>query len=135
MLRIEEAITQEFAGNRTVTLPAETMNALLAIKRDRKLKTIDGLIFRTKTNQLIIPRNIEHSWKRIMGKLDIPYRNFHGIRHTHATDLLSVGIPIVEVARRLGHAHISHILELYGHAIPSYDKEIAVKVGSLYLSK
>ena len=56
-----------------------------------------------------------------MEKLDIPYRNFHVIRHTHATDLLAIGVPIVEVARRLG------------HAIPSYDKEIAIKVGNLYL--
>lgn len=123
------------AGKRIITVPPETMSAILSIKQDRKVETLNGLIFRTRTNQPISPRNIEHSWKRLMGKLDIPYRNFHVIRHTHATDLLGIGVPIVEVARRLGHARISHTLELYGHAIPSYDKEIAVKVGSLYLAK
>jgi integrase len=57
----------------------------------------------------------------------------HTLRHTHATELLAAGIPIVEVARRLGHSKISHTLELYGHAIKNYDEKIAKKVQELYV--
>ena len=120
------------AGKRIITVPSETMSAILSIKKSRKVEAIDGLIFRTRTNHPISPRNIEHSWKRLMEKLDIPYRNFHVIRHTHATDLLAAGVPIADVSRRLGHARISYTLDLYGHALPRTDKEIAAKVGTLY---
>lgn len=78
------------------------------------------------------PRNLERAWKRIIEDASIPYRNFHILRHTNATDLLAKGIPIVEVARRLGHSRISHTLELYGHAIPTYDATIARQIEALY---
>lgn len=124
------------AGRRTITVPTETINALLELKHKRKVEAIEGLVFTTvKGNHPYSPRNIEHTWKRIMEHADIPYRNFHVFRHTHATDLLAAGIPIVEVAHRLGHSRISHTLELYGHAIPRYDQQIADQVSKLYLVK
>ena len=124
------------AGRRTITVPAETINALLELKRKRKVEGIEGLVFTTiKGSHPYSPRNIEHTWRRIMKRIDIPYRNFHVFRHTHATDLLAAGVPIVEVAHRLGHSRISHTLELYGHAIPRYDQQIAEQVSKLYLVK
>ena len=80
------------------------------------------------------PRNLERAWSRIIEVAGIPYRNFHVLRHTNATDLLAKGIPIVEVARRLGHSRISHTLELYGHAIPTYDATIARQIEALLAS-
>lgn len=121
------------AGRRTISIPAQVVSALQELKHGRKIESIDALIFVTSTGTPYSPRNIEHAWKRIMRRAGIPYRNFHVLRHTHCTDLLAAGVPIVEVARRVGHARISHTLELYGHAIPSYDKEIAGKVSNLYL--
>lgn len=123
------------AGRRTISVPTEVITALLRLKVGRKIESIDSLVFVTSTGTPYSPRNIEHGWKRVMEKAAIPYRNFHVLRHTHCTDLLAAGIPIVEVAKRVGHARISHTLELYGHAIPSYDKEIADKVGNLYIVK
>lgn len=63
---------------------------------------------------------------------EVPYRNFHVLRHANATDLLANGIPLVEVTRRLGHSRISHTLELYGHAIPTYDSTISRQIEALY---
>lgn len=124
------------AGRRTITVPGETINALLELKHKRKVEVMEGLVFTTvKGSHPYSPRNIEHTWKRIMKHADIPYRNFHVFRHTHATDLLAAGVPIVEVAHRLGHSRISHTLELYGHAIPRYDQQIAEQVSKLYLVK
>lgn len=123
------------AGRRVITLPAEVITCLYNLHSERKVLALDDFIFITKTGNPYEPRNIERAWKTIAERSGITYRNFHVLRHTHCTDLLAAGVPIVEVARRVGHARISHTLELYGHAIPRYDKEIAAKVGGLYLVK
>lgn len=93
----------------------------------------EQLCFITKNSTPISPHNAERAWRSIIRKTSIPYRNFHVLRHTHATQLLANGVPIIEVSRRLVHARISHTLELYGHAIPNYDSKIADKVKKLYL--
>lgn len=60
------------------------------------------------------------------------HKKFHSLRHTHATLLLAAGVPIIEVSRRLGHAKPSITLDLYGHAIPGQDKQIAAKITDIY---
>ncbi len=116
------------AGRRTIAVPPDVIEALsIDPEMDPSL-----LIFRTRNNTPLCPHNTERAWRAIVQKAGIPYRNFHVLRHTHATDLLARGVPIVEVARRLGHARVSHTLELYGHAIPRYDQKIADHVAQLY---
>ena len=114
------------AGIRKLTVPAQVVAEIKA------RRMVSQYIFTTSTGVPISRRNIERAYKLIMEQADVPYRNFHVFRHTHATDLLAAGVPVIEVARRLGHSRITHTLELYGHAIPSYDKQIAAKVAELY---
>lgn len=60
-------------------------------------------------------------------------RNFHALRHTYATTLLTSGVPIVDVSRVLGHAKVSTTLDIYGHAIPENSKVIADKIANAFL--
>ena len=46
--------------------------------------------------------------------------------------LLSAGVPILEVAKRLGHSRPSHTLNLYGHAIPGYDSQMPSLVEKVF---
>ena len=117
------------AGNRRLSIPPSVMAELRLLSQG---KPPDELIFTTSKGTPLSPRNLERAWSRIIEVAGIPYRNFHVLRHTNATDLLAKGIPIVEVARRLGHSRISHTLELYGHAIPTYDATIARQIEALY---
>lgn len=39
----------------------------------------------------------------------------HDLRHAHATDLAAAGVPITDVAARLGHASAKMTLDVYGH--------------------
>jgi integrase len=48
------------------------------------------------------------------------------MRPTHASQLLSRGLPIPTVSKRLGHANPSITLRLYAHALES-DELIAAK--------
>lgn len=92
----------------------------------------EKLCFVTRNDTPISPRNFERLWHDLLRCSGVAYKNLHVLRHTHATELLAAGVPIVEVSRRLGHSKIGHTLELYGHAIPNYDDKIINKVERLY---
>lgn len=122
------------AGKRKISLTDDVVNVLKELKKAAPSIDIkqEQQCFLSKKRKPIFPYNAERAWKAVVTRAGIPYRNFHVLRHTHATKLLAEGIPIIEVSRRLGHARISHTLELYGHAIPNYDSKIAAKIKDIY---
>ncbi|TCO47288.1 tyrosine-type recombinase/integrase [Actinocrispum wychmicini] len=48
----------------------------------------------------------------------------HDLRHTHAAWLLTDGVPLLAVSRRLGHESIGITANTYGHLMPEADCEI-----------
>jgi integrase len=55
-------------------------------------------------------------------KIDPPI-NFHGLRHTWASLSVMAGLPLMVVAKNLGHVD-THMVEMhYGHLAPSYIAE------------
>lgn len=122
------------AGRRKISIP---MNVSLSLQRVKDgLREIDisqnMLVFRNGSGHPIRPEAIEKMWKQVLQESGLPYRSFHCLRHTHATLLLANGIPIIEVSRRLGHSSVKQTLDMYGHAIPNYDQEIARKIAMIY---
>jgi len=55
----------------------------------------------------------------------LPRITLHGLRHTHATLLLSAGVHPKKVAERLGHASIGLTLDVYSHVTPEMDADVA----------
>ncbi len=53
---------------------------------------------------------------------------FHDLRHSHATQLLRLGIPAKVVSERLGHSTIGITLDTYSHVLPGMQEEAAHKV-------
>ncbi|WP_145430110.1 tyrosine-type recombinase/integrase, partial [Staphylococcus hominis] len=47
----------------------------------------------------------------------------YSLRHTHTSYLLSKGIPIEYISKRLGHATISQTLDTYSHLLEEHKKE------------
>jgi integrase len=52
-------------------------------------------------------------------KIDPPI-SFHGLRHTYASLAVMNGVPLMVVARNLGHANTRMVEKHYGHLAPSY---------------
>lgn len=48
----------------------------------------------------------------------------HDLRHTHAAWLLTDGVPLLAVSRRLGHESIKVTADVYGHLLPEADDTI-----------
>lgn len=117
------------SGYRRITLPANIMaelhQAAIGVNEDE-------YIFKNAKGKPYLTSNIDKSWTVILRHAGIPYRKFHCLRHTHATMLLAAGVPILEVAKRLGHSRPSHTLNLYGHAIPGYDSQMPSVVEKVF---
>lgn len=61
---------------------------------------------------------------------DLPRIRFHDLRHTHASLLLAVGIPPIDVASRIGDS-LATLLVTYAHVIPRRGAAAAVAFAEL----
>lgn len=61
-------------------------------------------------------------------KLDPPI-NFHGLRHTWASHAVMNGVPLIVVARNLGHSDTRMVEKHYGHLAQSYVAD-AIRAGA-----
>jgi integrase len=89
----------------------------------------DELVFRTEFGQPWGPSlqctRIHEACKRA----GITGATFHTLRHTYASLSIMAGVPLLVVARNLGHAD-TRMCELhYGHLAPSYETE-AIRAGA-----
>lgn len=56
----------------------------------------------------------------------------YSLRHTYTSYLLSKGIPIEYISKRLGHAMISQTLDTYSHLLEEDKKEQGQRVRGLF---
>ncbi|MFT8416701.1 MAG: tyrosine-type recombinase/integrase, partial [Lacticaseibacillus paracasei] len=52
---------------------------------------------------------------------------FHGLRHSHVSYLISQGIDIYYISKRLGHSDITITMRVYGHLLDSQKRKEALK--------
>lgn len=57
----------------------------------------------------------------------------HDLRHSHASLLINMGVPILLVSERLGHEDVQTTLRTYGHLYPSTSSEAVEKLDNLML--
>jgi integrase len=116
-------------GRRNIKLPPDTV----ALLRAHKVKLLEfrlalglgkiepaTLVFSTVEGGLLRPRNITKAWSRVM-----PGKQFHSLRHTHASMLINAGVDILTISRRLGHSKAAITLDVYGHLIGGADEAAA----------
>ncbi len=68
------------------------------------------------------PSTISKWFVKFVKEIGLPVINFHGLRHTNATLLISQNIDVAVVAARLGHAQITTTFNFYVHPIISHNK-------------
>ena len=120
-------------GHRTIAVDPDTMLALDAVL---ERQAADAL----RTG---IPPSI---WCFTHEDLETPWRpdylttayarltdesTLHGLRHYHATQLLSNGVAVATVSHRLGHSSSAVTLNTYSHWIPSQDQDAADIIGGM----
>jgi integrase len=111
------------AGKREVSLPVIVVDALreqwkrqleqrLALRAGKP--TPDTLVFTRLNGEPVSPNAISKEWRAAAASVGVK-AGFHGLRHTHVSHLISAGIDVVKISRRVGHADISTTLNVYAH--------------------
>lgn len=79
------------------------------------------------------PSSISKWFVRYVSTIGLPVINFHGLRHTNATLLISQNIDVAVVATRLGHAQITTTFNFYVHPIISHNRKAGNVLENLLL--
>ncbi len=114
------------AGKREIPIPKDLLNVLKIMAQNANLTRLDSLVYHTDSGRSLTYRNIYRMWA-ILRKACHFNKTIHVFRHTYATRMLAAGVPVIEVARCLGHSSPSVTLNMYGHAIPGWNAIIGEK--------
>ncbi len=83
------------------------------------------LVFCQPDGSYLDPALVSQTLVRRMKKAGIGHASLHTLRHTHASGLLSNGVPLPVVSARLGHANTHVTATIYAHALPADDQRAA----------
>jgi integrase len=112
---------------RTFPLPESAVEAL-KIHRERQqenrrflgkgYRTDLDLVFATVDGNYLRPDSVTAAVCLVARKCGLPGISLHSLRHSHGSQLLSEGVPLPVVSKRLGHANPSITARIYSHALP-----------------
>ena len=91
-----------------------------------------GLVFPNGSGKPMNPSNLlVRSYRKLLGRADLPRLRFHDLRHTAATLLLGQGVHAKVVSEMLGHSSITITLDLYSHVTPTMQQQAADALDAL----
>jgi len=108
------------AGTRSISAPDIVVDALRDTRRQQLEQRLamglgkpadDALVFPAGHGGLKRPSNLSRNWRRT----DAVDLHFHGLRHTHASQLIAAGLDVVLISKRLGHSNPNITLGIYAH--------------------
>lgn len=102
-------------ANREIPINKDFLEILKKVKTDKKHYILTG------NEKYIEPRTYRKYFNKILDELKIKHFNFHSLRHTFATNCISLGVDYKTVSELLGHANVNITLNLYVH--PRYSQK------------
>lgn len=102
-------------ANREIPINKDFLEILKKVKSDKKHYVLTG------NEKYIEPRTYRKYFNKVLDELKIKHFNFHSLRHTFATNCISLGVDYKTVSELLGHANVNITLNLYVH--PRYSQK------------
>jgi integrase len=131
--------TKTKAGRRDITLPDIIVNTLRDHRRQQLEYRValglgrlpdDALVFPTLDGGPRSPNAVSNEWSTIAANFGVPEVTLHGLRHTHASQLIDAGVDIVTISKRLGHAKPNVTLQVYAHLFRTSDDKAAAAINA-----
>jgi integrase len=142
-VRIAKSLEQTAAGLRVKSTKTKkprrfriSQNAIAALQFQRDLQAENkrlfganyqdnGSVFCEPDGRFHEPDLVSQVVIRRILKAGIKDASFHTLRHSHASNLISRGVPLPAVSARLGHADTNITARIYSHALPADDQRAA----------
>lgn len=107
--------TKTDSSNRIITIPENVFEELINWKKEVRA---NDFVFNSNKDKPITSAAANKELKYILNQINSEkIITFHGLRHTHASWLLSKGIDIQYVSERLGHKNVAMTLRVYTHLL------------------
>lgn len=128
---------------RPIDIDAETVEVLRKWKGSRgsialALARPDAYVFGDYAGRLRKPDDVGRRWdhrvskaREALGDDELPRLTLKGLRHTHATLLLELGVHPKVVQERLGHSNISTTMNIYSHVTPTMQRDAVSRLAGL----
>lgn len=127
-LRGKAVITPTKTGeSRIIRLPDVCMQQLIEYRQCIYDPFPDDFVF--PWEKRFIELGISHACKAA----GVKRIHVHGLRHSHASLLISLGVNIVLISKRLGHAKVSTTLDTYSHFFPDDEKTVIDQLDTVIL--
>lgn len=104
---------------------------LVSVLKKKKKISFSQYVISTKNGEMVQNRSYQKTFRRILAKCNIPYKNFHSLRHTFATRALELGVDIKTLSEILGHKNSVVTLNRYSHSLLEYKIEFMNKFGKM----
>ncbi len=117
--------TKTARSRRAINLPAPMIAMLKGHKAEQAVDRLSlgdawvdsGYIFTTSIGTPLDPRNLLREFKSICASAGLGDWHIHELRHSAASLMLAMGVPIQVVSEVLGHASIRMTADVYGHIL------------------
>ncbi len=116
-------------ANREIPINKDFLEIIKSLKTDK-----DNYIL-SNSDKYIEPRTYRKYFNKILKELKIKHFNFHSLRHTFATNCISLGCDYKTVSELLGHANVNITLNLYVHPRYSQKKKCIDLVSKIFQEK
>jgi len=120
---------------RTISLPFSLVELLrFQLERQQESRRLFGpdyrveldLVFCNPQGDFLKPNNVSSKASQIARKAGFGKGvSLHTMRHSHASQLLSSGVSLPTVSKRLGHTDVHTTASIYSHALPKDDLKAA----------
>ena len=124
-------------SRRSIALDPEAVDLLQAIRNQQMTQQLaagpmwqnTGYVFTELDGRPVIPDQVTQDFARVIRRLGLPHLTLHGLRHAHATLMLTEGVHLKVVSERLGHSNIAITADTYSHVLPGLQEQAALALG------
>ena len=90
-------------------IPSFLLSEIVMLKQ----RCSDDDFFLTGSPRPTEPRTYTLRFKSFLKRIGVPYRNFHSLRHTFATQCIKSGVDVKTLSELLGHSSVKITLDRY----------------------
>lgn len=138
--RLSVRLSKTAAGVRVVTLPADSVRRLRAVRKAQAADRLElgaayvqgNLVLCWQDGTAPDPEVLNRHFHLLTGQLGLPRIRLHDLRHTHASHALAAGEAMKVVSERLGHSTTQITADLYTKVLDEVAVEAAQRIGALY---
>lgn len=131
------------ASRRAIALPQFVVDALRVHKRKQLEHRLaagsawknNDLVWCTPVGDFFNIVTLARHFNLLQEQLGLPHMRIHDLRHSAATLLLYMGVPMKVVQEILGHSSITITMDLYGHLLPGMQEDAMQRMDNLFGEK